>query len=57
MLSLLFPAALTCKSAITVSPAFKQSLFESQLEDYFSDMQRVCFTNEYIKNLFNFPLS
>lgn len=35
------PAVVIYKSAITVSPAFRQSLFESQLEDYASDMQRV----------------
>lgn len=37
-----FPAVIVSKSALTAFSAFKQSLFESQLEDYACDMQRVC---------------
>lgn len=36
-----FPAVIIIKPTVPLSPAFKHSLFESQLEDYASDMQRV----------------
>lgn len=43
--------------SFTFSPAFKQSLFESQLEDYASAMQRVYWLYITMSSLFLYPNS